>query len=177
VALSPYGRHSNTLWSGRRTGKLAGELGGERCVINSVGSSLTETQSLEGDRSEEKEQQWEGETADNSCCTFKSRNVEFCFLKKKKDKKQKAIIPSKQKFSQSLFYFRMWVKSLIFLWVKHGHTISLQLTTILSAHTQTLKLELFRFQTLYTQALLSKVYRIFTFLTKHILYTNLDLLF
>ena len=98
-------------------------------------------------------------------------------FKKKKRQKQKAIIPSKQKFSQSLFYFRMWVKSLIFLWVKHGHTISLQLTTILSAHTQTLKLELFRFQTLYTQALLSKVYRIFTFLTKHILYTNLDLLF
>lgn len=58
-------------------------------MINSVGSSLTETQSLEGDRSEEKEQQWEGETADNSCCTFKSRNVEFCFLKKKKDKNKK----------------------------------------------------------------------------------------
>lgn len=90
MALSPYGRHSNTLWSGRRTGKRAGELGGERCVINSVGSSLTETQSLEGDRSEEKEQQWEGETADNSCCTFKSRNVGFCFfLKKKKDKNKK----------------------------------------------------------------------------------------
>ena len=87
MALSPYGHHLNTLWSGLRTGKLTGELGGERCVTNSVGSSLTETQSLEGDRSEEKEQQWEGETADNSCCTFKSRNVGFCFffffLKKK----------------------------------------------------------------------------------------------
>ena len=96
MALSPYGHHLNTLWSGLRTGKLTGELGGERCVTNSVGSSLTETQSLEGDRSEEKEQQWEGETADNSCCTFKSRNVGFCFFfffkKEDKNKKQSFLL-------------------------------------------------------------------------------------